>query len=120
MAFRQHAAVMTPGFLLDIPIIATDQEKAPEYDWQPESGTLFATEIFMQSPDSSSEAYHVCTLSADLSSVPAWKWEVVVGQAGVEYYRLEFLINLTIENEVLKFELIHGGKSYGEVKKTDQ
>lgn len=61
-------------------------------------------------------AYTVCTLIADLSPIPASEWDIVVSEDVYEYYRLQFSVNLTIQDEVLMFELIHNGISYGEVR----
>lgn len=58
----------------------------------------------------------MCKLSADLSMIPVSSWPVVTSDKGKEYYRMSVSIKVTILDDVLKFELMHNGKSYGEVK----
>ena len=58
----------------------------------------------------------MCKLRADLSKVPASSWATVTSDKGKEYYRMRFSIQVTYLDDVLKFELMHNGKSYGEVK----
>lgn len=62
------------------------------------------------------EAYNVCKLSADLTIIPESSWPVVTSEKGKEYFKMSFSIKVTILDDMLKFELMHEGKSYGEVK----
>lgn len=52
----------------------------------------------------------------DLSKVPRKSIPVVRGRDGLQYYRLDCTIRMTMEDDVLKFELIYHGKGYGKVE----
>lgn len=57
----------------------------------------------------------MCTLSADLSRIPLSRFTRVTSEKGVHYYDVRFQIRATMVDDVLKFELVHKDKTYGEV-----
>ena len=56
----------------------------------------------------------VCTLESDLSRVPTSKFEKKWA-SGVQWYIINYNLRMTIENEVIAFELLFDGRSYGRV-----
>jgi hypothetical protein len=61
------------------------------------------------------ETYEVCTLVADLASIPRSDYKRVTSDTGVHYYEVDFSIRATMVDDILKFELFRRRKSYGEV-----
>jgi hypothetical protein len=53
-------------------------------------------------------------LYSDLSAVAKQTLPVVSGVDGNKYYRVNYSIKMTMESDVLKFELVVGSRSYGE------
>lgn len=56
--------------------------------------------------------YKVCKLVSDLSLAPRSAVPVVKGRDGLKYYRVGFTVRMTIEDDVLKFELLYWGTWY--------
>jgi len=55
----------------------------------------------------------VCTVHSDLSAVPTSKFGRQKNSDGNWYYKIEFDMTMTIVDEVIKFELLYEGTSYG-------
>jgi len=57
----------------------------------------------------------VCTVHSDLSTVPTSKFGCQRNSNGKQYYKIVFDMTMTIVDEVIKFELLYQGTSYGVV-----
>lgn len=57
----------------------------------------------------------MCTLQADLTRIPTSQLPQVSDSLGARFYHVIFDIKATMVDDVLKFELAHNGKIYGEV-----
>ncbi|MCJ1404053.1 hypothetical protein MMC11_007277 [Xylographa trunciseda] len=80
------------------------------------------TVYFCTDPDDSgaplyciSNVKELVKVTADLSKVPISAFPISQGQDGKAYYSIEFQIEITYHSACTKYELIHGGKNYGQV-----
>jgi len=55
----------------------------------------------------------VCTVHYDLSAVPTSKFGCQKNSDGNWYYKIDFDLTMTIDGEVIKFEVLYQGTSYG-------
>jgi hypothetical protein len=62
-----------------------------------------------------SDVYRICTLKADLSGIDSSKFNHITSDDGNSYYCIEYDLRMTLEDEMLRFELIFEKKSYGHV-----
>ncbi|TGZ77595.1 hypothetical protein EX30DRAFT_311070 [Ascodesmis nigricans] len=61
------------------------------------------------------EVYTVCQLESDLSGVPKSRWQTKRA-SGSEWWVVQYDLRMRMESEVLVFELVVDGKSYGAVR----
>ena len=59
--------------------------------------------------------YRICTLTSNLTGTPVRKFTKYTNSSGVSYYRISFELQMSLVDEVLKFELLFDGKCCGEV-----
>ncbi|KAF8538632.1 hypothetical protein BDD12DRAFT_806001 [Trichophaea hybrida] len=79
-------------------LFACDSVEAPDYQWQDKDAI-----------------YQVVSLRADLSSIPRSKFRKTTNSEGEQFYKISYQLKLTLIGEVLKFELLFGGKVCGQV-----
>ncbi|KAF8544623.1 hypothetical protein BDD12DRAFT_723315 [Trichophaea hybrida] len=59
--------------------------------------------------------HNVCTLHSDLSRIPTSKFTVWSNSSGERFYKITYDLKMSLISEVLKFEMLFQGESYGEV-----
>jgi len=92
-------AEQNEDFVIETPLYACELDVAPAYRWQ-----------------NPSAIYHVCTLRSNFSNLPRNKLSRRKNSAGQEYYYFEFLLRMTLSNEVWVYESIYEGRCYGVVQ----
>lgn len=60
------------------------------------------------------KVYSVCKLESDLTQIPKQRWKKKWA-SGIEWWVVGYDLRMRIESEVLVFELVVDGKSYGAV-----
>lgn len=97
-----HMHLVLPGEQPDssvsVPLYACDLDQAPEYMWQNPTAIR-----------------KVCTLNADLSSIPRYKYTTLRTPIG-DFMIITYEYRMTLVNEVWQFELFFEGKRYGVVE----
>ena len=121
MSFTRRVPVSRENIEFEISIMATEQDDAPGFNWEDHSGRIILVLRANLGPrtDGSAEAFEVCKLNADFSRVSVHdlqRFGEPFVNADEGLYKIHFSIELTIQDDVLKFELVHKGKKYGEVK----
>lgn len=87
-----------PNLVLTHDLLACDIDDAPEFRWQ-----------------NPSAVYKVCTLRADLATLPRALFERQWNSFGQEFFNIPFTIRITLDGEVLYFELLFDGVRHGDV-----
>ncbi|KAF8243917.1 hypothetical protein K440DRAFT_611241 [Wilcoxina mikolae CBS 423.85] len=87
-----------PWLMFTDELLACDLDDAPDFKWK-NPGSI----------------YRICTLPSDLSGIPLRKFSKYTNSLGVQYYRIDFELQISRVDEVMKFELLFEGESRGEV-----
>lgn len=98
------------------PIRAYDPDgEPPEYEWRAsESETPKDISEDVHTLTYRTEIYRIFTLPANLSMIPRERFKRKTTKQG-EYYVIHYKIKMTILGEVMRWELIFDGKSYGSI-----
>ena len=132
------AAPRTPGGKPDLifhhELLACDLDDAPDFKWKDPSCTipcphsppppnLHVLSLLLCAPlrkygligvGDGVAIYSICTLTSDLTGTPVGRFTKHTSPSGV-YYRVDVELQMSLVDEVLKFELLFDGKSCGEV-----
>ena len=89
--------------MIETPLYACELDMAPAYRWQNPSGTQSPPPLFHGTyppPPYEIAIYYVCTLRSNFSNLPRNKFGRHKNSMGQEYYHFEFLLRMTLSNEV--------------------
>ncbi|KAF8247382.1 hypothetical protein K440DRAFT_661489 [Wilcoxina mikolae CBS 423.85] len=89
---------LQPQLQLYHTLLGCDLDNAPDFKWK--------------NPD---VIRNVCTLHSDLSRIPTSKFTVWSNSSGERFYKITYDLKMSLISEVLKFEMVFQGDSYGEV-----
>lgn len=88
----------SPRLVFEDFLVSCDLDTPPDYNFQDPSAITT-----------------VCYMYSDLSSVPCSSFDVRMGSDGKQYYIIDYDVTMKIVDEVIKFEMLHEGISYGVV-----
>ena len=118
-----------PHLIFTDELLACDLDDAPDFKWKDPSCTISLPPPSL-SPHSSPvpmhkywligfvdglAIYRICILTSNLMSIPMGKFSKHTNSLGASYYRVDFELQMSLVDEVLKFELLFDGKCCGEV-----
>ncbi|KAF8247380.1 actin-like ATPase domain-containing protein [Wilcoxina mikolae CBS 423.85] len=78
-------------------LLECNLQEAPEFKWEDPYAV-----------------HRVCTVTADLTGVPQYKFRRFTNSSGQKYCSVSFDLRVTLVDEVLKFDLLYDGEVYGE------
>jgi len=107
-----------PNLILTHDLLACDVDDAPSFRWQNPTGSYLSfPELCSRTPANNIPlaVYKVCTLRANLSSLPRWRFTKQRNSFGQEFYNIPFHLKMTLVGEVLYFELLFEGARCGDV-----
>lgn len=58
--------------------------------------------------------YRIRTITSNLTGTPLRKFTKHTNSSGAVYYRIDFELQMSLIDEVFKFELLFDGRTYGE------
>ncbi|KAI5783433.1 hypothetical protein FPQ18DRAFT_356158 [Pyronema domesticum] len=79
-------------------LLACDLDDAPDFKWK-----------------NPASVYRICTLTSNLHGISLKRFRKHTNSLGVQYYHIEFQLQISLVDEVLKFELLFEGQSKGSV-----
>lgn len=79
-------------------LLHCEEDTPPEFEWENEKAIE-----------------KTCTLLANLGDIPTSKMHKCHNAAGGVYYKIYFDLKMTVVDEVIKFELVFEGQTYGSV-----
>ena len=105
------------SFAFETYLYACDVDNAPDFEWKRPHGMPLVLSRHSVIPrlTSLADVYRVCALCIDLSSIPRGNFQTRSNSAGQEFYFISFQLKTTVVDEVLKFEFLFRGKTYGTV-----
>ena len=121
-----------PNLIFQDELLACDLDDAPDFKWKNPSCTipcpcslppismqllvLLCVDIYgLIEVGGGVAVYRVCTLTSNLTHIPVGRFVKHTNSSGVVYYRVDFELQMSLIDEVLKFELLFDGKCCGKV-----
>ncbi|KAA8913169.1 hypothetical protein FN846DRAFT_916415 [Sphaerosporella brunnea] len=84
------------NLIFTVELRACDTDDSPEFIWMDPTAL-----------------YSVCSVEADLSSIPRNKFRKMRNSSGDDYYEVHFTVCMSLTSDVLKFEVLFEGKPHG-------
>jgi len=100
-SFFRHVRITPdrePCFVFSTILYACDGDDAPGFKWQNPNGTPSFSPLFIQLI--ATAVYQVCTLTADLSCIPRYKFSIFTNSEGVQFWHVNYKHQMTLVNEV--------------------
>ena len=117
-----------PCLIVSHELLACDLDVPPDFKWKNPSCTASLPPLSLPLPPPALvhrcgligfgdglAIYRICTLTADLTGTPVGKFTQYTNSSGASYYRVNIKLQISLVDEMLKFELLFDGKSCGEV-----